>query len=112
MISVLRSLFGDRPSNSRSADSETVYMPGLTLYYTPTCPFCAKVQWALVKNDLVIEKKNLLGSSDARDELIQGGGKPTVPCLKIESNGEDRWLYESDDIVAYLEKKAREEALR
>jgi len=25
-----------------------------------------------------------------------------VPCLKITENGEDRWMYESNDIIAYL----------
>jgi len=33
-----------------------------------------------------------------------GGGKLTVPCLKIENDsGEVTWMYESSDIVAYLE---------
>jgi glutaredoxin len=107
MINILRQLFGNRSGTSRATDSEPVSLKGLALYYTPTCPFCAKVQWALVKHGIDIEKKNLLTSSGARDELVHGGGKPTVPCLRIDRNGEDRWLYESDDIVAYLQKEAR-----
>ncbi|MCA7113286.1 hypothetical protein LGL75_14005 [Staphylococcus aureus] len=27
-----------------------------------------------------------------------------MPCLRIEENGQTRWMYESSDIVAYLEK--------
>jgi glutathione S-transferase len=61
----------------------------------------------LVEQGLGVGKKNIATNSTARDELIQGGGKPTVPCLKIERNGEDRWLYESGDIIAYLEQVAR-----
>ena len=31
------------------------------------------------------------------------GGKYQAPCLRIsEPNGEDEWLYESDDIISYL----------
>ncbi len=40
-----------------------------------------------------------------RKELINGGGKGQVPCLRIEdSSGEVTWLYESDDILRYIEK--------
>jgi len=36
-------------------------------------------------------------------DLIAGGGKSQVPCLRIETeNGDVRWLYESIDIVRYL----------
>jgi glutathione S-transferase len=28
-----------------------------------------------------------------------------VPCLLIEEDGEARWMYESNDIIAYLEKR-------
>lgn len=39
-------------------------------------------------------------------ELMQGGGKTQVPCLRIETGAEDRWMYESDDIIAYLRTAA------
>ena len=36
-------------------------------------------------------------------DLIAGGGKNQVPCLRIETgSGDVRWLYESIDIVRYL----------
>ena len=35
--------------------------------------------------------------------LVQGGGKGQVPCLRIEAQpGQVQWLYESDDILAYI----------
>jgi glutathione S-transferase len=37
-------------------------------------------------------------------ELIQKGGKKQVPCLKIIENGQESWLYESGDIIKYLNK--------
>ena len=35
-----------------------------------------------------------------------GGGKRRVPCLRIEATpGEVQWLYESMDIIAYLQRQ-------
>lgn len=40
-----------------------------------------------------------------RMELVQGGGKGQVPCLRIETEqGEVRWMYESDDIIKYIQE--------
>ena len=36
-------------------------------------------------------------------DLIAGGGKSQVPCLRIENEaGNVRWMYESIDIIRYL----------
>jgi len=36
-------------------------------------------------------------------DLIAGGGKSQVPCLRIENDkGEVRWVYESIEIIQYL----------
>ena len=43
--------------------------------------------------------------SGARAALLAGGGKIKVPCLRIEENGESRWMYESNDIIRYLESR-------
>ena len=107
MFKAIRRLFDNQPATTEPEAKDSIRLDGLTLYYTPTCPFCTKVQWILKRHDLSLEKKNLLLSPAARDKLIKGGGRPTVPCLRIERNGEDRWLYESDDIIAYLKKEAR-----
>jgi glutathione S-transferase len=41
-----------------------------------------------------------------RKELLNGGGRKTVPCLRIEdSSGSVQWMYESGDIIAYLQRK-------
>lgn len=50
--------------------------------------------------------KNINENEKFREELIKKGGKQTVPCLRIEKqNGEDEWMYESMDIIAYLDKR-------
>lgn len=39
----------------------------------------------------------------ASEELRSGGGRSTVPCLRIQQNdGSVHWMYESLDIVNYL----------
>lgn len=43
--------------------------------------------------------------SAAHAALIAGGGRQTVPCLYIGDDVERTWLYESADIVAYLERR-------
>ena len=44
--------------------------------------------------------------TDNRNALLQGSGASKVPCLKItETNGQTRWLQDSDAIVAYLRER-------
>jgi glutathione S-transferase len=52
---------------------------------------------------LKIPLKNILFDFANSADLIAGGGKDQVPCLRIENeDGDVRWLYESIDIVRYL----------
>ncbi len=86
----------------------------LSLYYSPYCPFCHRVLDALVGLGLMpdLEKnkagaitlKNTASDSAAKNALKQGGGKTTVPCLRIERDGKVQWLYESMDIVKFLQE--------
>ncbi len=46
----------------------------------------------------------LIKNIDKRTELESSGGKIQVPCLKISNAGEISWLYESNDIIRYLDK--------
>ncbi len=75
---------------------------GLTLYHSPTCIFCLRVQAAVRSLGLQIAGRNILTEPGARRELIQGGGSAMVPCLKIDEPETTRWLYESADIIRYL----------
>ncbi len=41
--------------------------------------------------------------ADNNRDLMKGGGKTQVPCLRIESgDGQVEWMYESDDILSYV----------
>lgn len=80
-------------------------MTSHSLYYSNFCYFCHKVLRFMNGRDNahLIE---LRSTSEGRNraELIEGGGSGQVPCLRIESgDGQVRWMYESDDIIAYLD---------
>ena len=67
------------------------------------CPFCVKTRRAIHKLRVPIEKRSAVQGSPHREELIQGGGKVQVPCLRIQhSDGREEWLYESKQIIGYL----------
>ena len=82
---------------------------GMVLYHFPTCPFCIRTRRELKRLGIELPLRDAQHDPDARRELEQGGGKVQVPCLRIpEPDGNSRWLYESDDIIAYLSRLARE----
>ncbi|MEO9653460.1 glutathione S-transferase N-terminal domain-containing protein [Marinomonas sp.] len=77
----------------------------LSLYQFFACPFCIKTRRAIHKLNLPIEMRDASQGSPFRAELLENGGKVTVPCLRIEQQGKVEWMYESSDIIRYLEKR-------
>ena len=76
----------------------------LALYNSDACWFCARVRQTIDKLGLEIEIRDAAGDAGHRAELVRGGGKFQVPCLRIEdAQGAVRWMYESADICRYLE---------
>ncbi len=76
----------------------------LILYQFNTCPFCIKVKRNNKRLSLKVETRDAQHNPIYREELLQGGGKIKVPCLKIiDEEGNDSWLYESNDILQYLQ---------
>ena len=74
-----------------------------TLYYFRTCPFCLKVLLMMKIMGIKITKKNIHINPLHKAELVKGGGKKQVPCLRIERDaGQIEWMYESEDIIRYL----------
>lgn len=76
------------------------------LYQFKACPFCVKVRRAIKRQGLKVETRDAKGNEQFRQELLEQGGKVKVPCLRIEENGQVTWMYESNDIIAYLNKVA------
>ena len=77
----------------------------LALYQFFACPFCIKTRRAIYKLNVPIEKRSASEGSKYREELLAGGGKVKVPCLRIEENGQVQWMYESSEIIRYLEQR-------
>ena len=78
---------------------------GLALYQFRACPFCVRVRHAMRRMGLNIELRDARGDPQRAAELRHEGGRYQVPCLRIEENGEITWLYESADIIAWLEQR-------
>ncbi len=83
-------------------DSETSNM---ALYQFKACPFCIKTRRAIRRLGLNIEIRDAQKNLEHRARLTEEGGECKVPCLVISENGETRWMYESSDIVSYLEQR-------
>lgn len=77
---------------------------GLSLYQTRFCPFCVITRRVIERLNLNIE---YLDTSDPehRSALLKGGGMTQVPCLRIDDQGQTKWLYESADIIHYLNQQ-------
>ena len=96
-----------RPSIIKRSDEEQLIVDqkteSLKLYEFYACPFCVKTRRAIKRLNLKVETRNAQ-KGDFRTELESSGGKIQVPCLKITRDGEVSWLYESNDIIRYLDK--------
>ena len=78
----------------------------LLLYHGPTCPYCRKVLDAAAALKIDLPLKDAWANEATMGELKAGGGRYTVPCLRItQPDGSFRWMYESEDIVAYLRSR-------
>lgn len=81
--------------------------PSLALYNSASCWFCARVRQTIDQLGMDVEIRDAVGDARHRAELLAGGGKTQVPCLRIEdASGDVRWMYESADICRYLEELA------
>ena len=76
------------------------------LFKSDTCGFCFRVRAYVDQLGLELPLRDVHTDVEAFRELLQGGGKSTVPCLRIERSTETgtevEWMYESVDIMQYL----------
>lgn len=78
-------------------------MKALSLYQFSACPFCIKVRRQMRRLNLPIELRDAKNNQAYRQELLSQGGRLQAPCLRIDqADGGVQWLYESKDIVRYL----------
>jgi len=77
----------------------------IEIYLNERCPFCVKVRAYLEQKGIAyVLKPVVLGSAPSamKDELKRLGGKVQVPFL-VDPERKVQ-LYESDDIIAYVEE--------
>ena len=78
----------------------------MALYHFKTCPFCIKVRHEMGRLSLPITLRDAQHDAEHREALLQGGGKVQTPCLRITGDdGQVQWLYESGDIIRYLQQR-------
>ena len=96
-------------SQQRISKTKRQTINHLALYHYQSCPFCGITREAIKymeegKPGKLIEQRDIQKQPEYRKELIQGGGKAQVPCLRVETDdGAIQWLYESRDIIAFLQ---------
>jgi glutaredoxin len=76
-----------------------------TLYHYPSCGFCARVRHFLDESAMDVQLRNIHADPQALFDLKAGGGRTTVPCLRIQRGHQVTWLYESRDIVDFLRSR-------
>jgi len=90
------------PDEQQRIDKQT---ENLVMYQFFSCPFCIKTRRAIKRLSLDIETRDALRHAPSRQQLLEGGGEIKVPCLRItRADDSVEWLYESNDIIEYLEE--------
>lgn len=77
----------------------------LSLYGYAYCPYCRRVMREIDRLGIEVEMVDTLRNPEARDELFHQLGRGTVPVLRIQENGDERWMPESRDIIHYLREQ-------
>lgn len=107
IIAAISALTQGKPmarSQEQQADV-TAACKNLSLYQFNACPFCIKVRRQIHQLNLPIEFRDIKNNPQFRSELAENGGRVKVPCLRIAENGNVQWMYESNDINAYLQQR-------
>lgn len=77
----------------------------LTLYQFHACPFCVKTRRALRRLNVPVALRDAKNNELDRQTLLTEGGRIKVPCLRIEEGDKTVWMYESNIIIDYLDKR-------
>lgn len=72
------------------------------LFKTDLCGFCYRVRGFLDEFDIDVPLRDINTDTEAFRELLAGGGRATVPCLRIQRGDDVQWMFESMDIIRYL----------
>lgn len=59
-------------------------MAKVTIYSTPTCPYCEMAKKFFTKNEIEYEEKNVAEDHDAAREMMDKSGQMGVPVIDID----------------------------
>ncbi len=60
-------------------------MPKVTVYSTPTCPWCHKAKEWLAEHKIAFKDVNVAVDEKARSHMIEASGQMGVPVIEIDS---------------------------
>lgn len=75
----------------------------VSIYTTPTCPYCKKTKQFFDENDVEYEDFNVAENKEKAKEMIEKSGQRGVPVTIIEKDGEE------EIVVGFNEEKLSEE---
>ena len=74
----------------------------VTVYSTPTCPFCIRTKQFLKDNNIQFEDIDVSEDPEKADEMIKKTGQMGVPVIEID--GEIIVGFDKEKIDAWLKK--------
>ncbi len=78
----------------------------MSVYQYFACPFCIKTRRTIHRLNIPLEYRDAqVRGGEHRNTLEQEGGQIKVPCLRIDKGDQSTWLYETNDIIAYLNQQ-------
>ncbi len=78
----------------------------MKIYHFKQCPFCVKTLRTVRRLGLNIETRDARNHPRWNQELTNEGGKYQVPCLRlVKEDGSKEWMYGSNNIIQYLDKR-------
>jgi len=78
----------------------------MSMYQYFACPFCIKLRRTVHRLNIPLEYRDAqIRGGEHRDALEKEGGRIKVPCLRIDDGEKTTWLYESNEIISYLNQR-------
>ena len=76
-------------------------MSNVTVYSTPTCPWCSKAKDFLKENKVPFEEVNVAADHKAAQDMIEKSGQMGVPVIDIDGT-----------VIVGFDKNAMKKALK
>ncbi|HIG98576.1 TPA: glutaredoxin family protein [Candidatus Woesearchaeota archaeon] len=76
-------------------------MPKVTVYSTPTCPWCYKAKEFFKENNVPFEEVNVVADREAAQRMVEKSGQMGVPVIEID-----------DKVIVGFDKNAIKKALK